>query len=137
MAEEIRNEGQNTHEASDSSVQPATAPAGVSSPGIDAFNDVTKDVSLSDTYLLEDIGDHKKHYEGVLGSFDYDDRQFELRQAVDPSKGDSDRGDFMFLAYIGKETEGKNILIPQEAWKTLRLCSQIHRFILRQLFLMV
>ena len=87
--------------------------AGVSSPGIDAFNEVTKDVKLSDTYVLEDIGDHKKHYEGVLGSFDYDDREFQLRQAVDPSKGESEQGDFMFLAYIGKETKGKNIMIPQ------------------------
>ena len=114
MAEEIRSEDQNIHEALDSSAQRAAAPAaGVVAPGIDAFNEVTKDVTLSDTYLLEDVGDHKKHYEGVLGSFDYDDRQFELRQAVNPSQGDSDRGDFMFLAYIGKETEGKNILIPQ------------------------
>lgn len=75
-----------------------------------------------------------QHYDGFLGSFDYDDTQFELRSTLsenhcmDLGDGRSSGGNFVYcisdlaedlvdqskqyLCYIGSETDGSKIKIP-------------------------
>ena len=45
-----------------------------------------------------------KHYEGVLGSFDYDAAQFKVTREP--------RSNSEYLKYIGKENDGSKIVIP-------------------------
>ena len=45
-----------------------------------------------------------KHYEGVLGNFDYDAAQFKVTREP--------RSNSEYLKYIGKENDGSRIVIP-------------------------
>lgn len=45
-----------------------------------------------------------KHYEGVLGNFDYDVAQFKVTR--------ESRSNSEYLKYIGKENDGSRIVIP-------------------------
>lgn len=45
-----------------------------------------------------------KHYEGVLGNFDYDAAQFKVTR--------ESRSNSEYLKYIGKENDGSRIVIP-------------------------
>lgn len=55
------------------------------------------------------------HYSGVLGTFDYDPNEFELRRVRVESNEEDDfeGGEFPILAYKGKETNGAKIQIPK------------------------
>ena len=76
------------------------------------FNEATKDVKPEDSYTLEELGNHKMRYEGQLGSFEFDDREFQVRQALRPADQYGEDSVQHFLSYVGNETDGKNITIP-------------------------
>lgn len=55
-----------------------------------------------------------KHYEGALGSFDFDPNQFAVTFVDVPSAEEGGEPNRMHvLRYIGQETNGKNIKIPE------------------------
>lgn len=55
------------------------------------------------------------HYKGALGEFDYDPTQFELAtiSVGDPSDENGVTAQMPFLHYIGSQTKGGNITIPE------------------------
>ena len=55
------------------------------------------------------------HYSGVLGMFDYDPKEFNLRLVCTEGKtpDDPEFAEFPILAYVGKETDGSKIKIPE------------------------
>ena len=75
----------------------------------ETFNEATRGVKPGDSYALEDLGDHKMRYTGVLGDFEFDDREFQLCNIKD---ADGKETDTHILSYIGEEKNGKNIMIP-------------------------
>lgn len=79
----------------------------------ESFREVVKDVTPEDSYVLEDLGDHKMHYEGQLGVFDFDDREFQVKQALRPEDEYGPNSIQHFMAYIGPETDGSKIHIPE------------------------
>lgn len=68
--------------------------------------------------VVDQVGDHKFHYCGMLGDFTYDDREFQLTQQVVETPGETPddpprRNLVNIVRYIGDETDGKNIHIPE------------------------
>lgn len=51
-------------------------------------------------------------HEGPLGSFTYDPNEFELQKINVPASDEFEGGSFMALRYVGTETNGSNIQIP-------------------------
>lgn len=66
----------------------------------------------SETHWEQKNQDGTMHYEGTLGSFDYDTSQFEL-QKVNVPMGDGKTSSIEVLRYIGEETDGSKIQIPE------------------------
>lgn len=62
---------------------------------------------MGGAYLDEEEEGGVRHYQGAMGDFVYDPKEFEIRQMR------SDKGSFETLHYIGKETDGANIQIPE------------------------
>lgn len=81
--------------------------------------DFDKDPSASDYGFYTDVenGDGTRHYEGALGSFDYDPSQFEVQRVNVPQdvNGESLEHDGYMdvLRYVGNETDGNKIHIPE------------------------
>lgn len=53
-----------------------------------------------------------RHYKGPLGVFDYDDTEFKLERFIEWNE-DYEQEDVFCLRYIGKETDGSKIKIPE------------------------
>ena len=58
-------------------------------------------------------GKNQVHYEGPLGSFDYDPTQFQLQDVPVSASDFGSGGTFKVLKYIGTETNGAKIHIPE------------------------
>lgn len=56
--------------------------------------------------------DGTRHYEGALGKFDYDPKEYQLMQ-VDCTTSDGKSRSVEILHYIGKETDGSKIHVPE------------------------
>lgn len=57
--------------------------------------------------------DGSMHYDGVLGSFDYDTSMFELHTVDVPETEHFPAGQYEVLRYIGNESDGNKIKIPE------------------------
>lgn len=73
--------------------------------GAPATEAEAKDEALSTHRLV--------HYAGPLGEFDYDPSEFSLRTVSVPAGGDFTGGSFECLKYVGEETDGAKIKIPE------------------------
>lgn len=58
-------------------------------------------------------GTNLRHYKGFLGDFQYDPSQFELQMVKPPAGVDPNEPGFEVLRYVGKETDGHKIKIPE------------------------
>ena len=56
--------------------------------------------------------DHMRHYSGELGTFDYDDRQFQLQLMEKAADKNGDKVSAEVIRYIGADTDGSKIKIP-------------------------
>lgn len=76
---------------------------------------VSEDQTLDESILhvQNKNKDGTMHYEGTLGSFDYDPKQFELHIVEVPETQDFPAGQYETLRYIGNETNGNKIHIPE------------------------
>lgn len=63
-------------------------------------------------HLEYDNPDGTRHYEGALGQFDYDPDQFELTTIRTNGMNGIPGGEYESLRYIGTETDGNKIKIP-------------------------
>lgn len=70
---------------------------------------------MEDSYLhvQHKNKDGSMHYDGVLGTFDYDTSMFELHTVEVPETEDFPAGQYEVLRYIGDETDGNKIKIPE------------------------
>ena len=77
------------------------------------YREAMKDVKHEDTYFAASVGDHQVAYDGVLGHFTFDDRQFVLAKLERPADEYGPANEQHILKYIGEETDGKKIEIPE------------------------
>lgn len=69
-------------------------------------------VPASDSFE-QNMSDNKMHYKGELGEFDYDPEQFRIQKMNAAQTDDFEGGSYEVLHYIGKETNGSKITIPE------------------------
>lgn len=68
---------------------------------------------VNTAHVEVDNDDGTIHYEGVLGSFDYDPAQFELVTVKSKATQDLPASEYEVLKYIGNEPDGSKIQIPE------------------------
>lgn len=79
---------------------------------VKAFEQAAGQTDPSETYVCYEIGPGKAHYEGTLGSFDFDTTQFALARVKIPASEYGAEKDTVSLLYRGNETDGRKIKIP-------------------------
>ena len=78
----------------------------------DYTREANRDPGLS--YIDTEIeGSNLRHYEGYLGTFDYDPEQFELQIAKTEANQYGPASEREVLRYVGKEVDGNKIHIPE------------------------
>lgn len=65
----------------------------------------------AEAFCYEEDG-HMAHYSGPLGTFTFDKTQFQLRKQPVPASGDLPATETIVLKYVGTETDGRKISIP-------------------------
>lgn len=75
--------------------------------------DVKRMPVLASDSFEQNRSDNKMHYKGELGEFDYDPEQFRIQKMNVAQTDDFEGGSYEVLRYIGKETNGSKITIPE------------------------
>lgn len=97
----------------------ARAPEIPTGPGtmrddIAPFESAASETSPNESYVCwSDDDDKTRHYDGPLGQFDFDPKEFDLAKVHVPENEYGAAKDVIVLRYKGTETDGRNIHVPE------------------------